>query len=80
MNETDGFVKVVSDVKNDVLLGVQLVGPEVSNLIAEATLAIEMGASAEDLALTVHPHPTLSEVIMEAAEGVYGRSIHGVNR
>ncbi|KAF0245169.1 MAG: dihydrolipoamide [Planctomycetota bacterium] len=80
MNETDGFVKVVSDVKNDVLLGVQLVGVEASNLIAEATLAIEMGASAEDLALTVHAHPTLSEVIMEAAEGVYGRSIHGVNR
>ncbi|MCE9582182.1 MAG: dihydrolipoyl dehydrogenase [Planctomycetes bacterium] len=80
MNETDGFVKVISDVKNDVLLGVQLVGPEVSNLIAEATLAIEMGASAEDLALTVHAHPTLSEVIMEAAEAVYGRSIHGVNR
>jgi dihydrolipoamide dehydrogenase len=80
MNETDGFVKVISDVKNDVLLGVHLVGVEASNLIAEATLAIEMGASAEDLALTVHAHPTLSEAIMEAAEGVYGRSIHGVNR
>lgn len=80
MNETDGFAKVVSDAKNDVLLGVQLVGPEVSNLIAEAALAIEMGASAEDLALTVHPHPTLSEAIMEAAEGVYGKAIHGVNR
>ncbi|MBI2920500.1 MAG: dihydrolipoyl dehydrogenase [Planctomycetes bacterium] len=80
MNETDGFAKVVSDATNDVLLGVQLVGPEVSNLIAEAALAIEMGASAEDLALTCHPHPTLSEAIMEAAEGVYGRSIHGVNR
>ncbi len=80
MNETDGFAKVVSDAKNDVLLGVQMVGPEVSNLIAEATLAIEMGASAEDLALTVHAHPTLSEVIMEAAEAVYGKSIHGVNR
>ncbi|MEK7467712.1 MAG: dihydrolipoyl dehydrogenase [Planctomycetota bacterium] len=80
MNETDGFVKVVSDAKNDILLGVQLVGVEASNLIGEATLAIEMSASAEDLALTVHAHPTLSEVIMEAAEGVYGRSIHGVNR
>ncbi|NUN50160.1 MAG: dihydrolipoyl dehydrogenase [Candidatus Brocadiae bacterium] len=80
MNETDGFVKVVSDAKNDVLLGVQAVGPEVSNLISEAALAIEMGASAEDLALTVHPHPTLSETIMEAAEAVYGKSIHGVNR
>ena len=80
MNETDGFVKVVSDAANDVLLGVQMVGPEVSNLISEAVLAIEMGASAEDIALTVHPHPTLSEALMEACEAVYGRSIHGVNR
>lgn len=74
--ETEGFVKIVADAKTHVVLGVQMVGPEVSNLISEAALAIEMGARLEDLALTIHPHPTLGETMMEAAEAALGHAIH----
>lgn len=74
--ETEGFVKIVADQASDIVLGAAIVGPEASNLIAEAALAIEMGATAEDLALTVHAHPTLPESLMEAAEAVHGRAIH----
>jgi dihydrolipoamide dehydrogenase len=63
--------KVVADAKTDKLLGVHMIGPEVTELIAEAGLAIEMGATLEDLALTIHAHPTLPEAIMEAAESVH---------
>jgi len=75
-NETDGFVKVVSDKKTDVVLGVHMVGPDVSELIAEAGLALEMGATVEDLATTIHAHPTLPEAVMEAAEAVHGMAVH----
>ena len=75
--ETEGFAKILADAKTDVVLGCQVVGPEASNLIAEVALAIEMGATAEDLALTVHAHPTLPEALMEAAEAVHGMAIHG---
>jgi dihydrolipoamide dehydrogenase len=74
--ETDGFVRIVSDAQSKVILGVQIVGPEASDLISEAALAIEMGATLEDLALTIHPHPTLPEALMEAAESGAGRPIH----
>ena len=74
--ETDGFVKVVADAETDELLGVHMVGPEVTELIAEAALAIEMGATAEDLARTIHAHPTLPEALMEAAEAVHGMAVH----
>jgi dihydrolipoamide dehydrogenase len=74
--ESDGFAKVISDTKSGRLLGVHIVGCEASNLIAEATLAIEMGANVEDLALTVHAHPTLPEVLMEAGELAMGHPIH----
>jgi len=74
--ETDGFVKVVADAKTDELLGVHMVGPEVTELIAEAALAIELGATAEDIARTIHAHPTLPEAMMEAAEAVHGAAIH----
>ena len=74
--ETDGFVRVVSDAESRAVLGVQIVGPEASDLISEAVLAIEMGATVEDLSLTMHPHPTLPEAIMEAAESAVGRPIH----
>ncbi len=76
--ETDGFVRIVSDSNTGVVVGVQIVGPEASNLISEAALAIEMGATVEDLALTMHPHPTLPEAIMEAAELAAGKPIHQV--
>lgn len=76
VNEPDGFVKMIGDAKTGRLLGVHIVGAEASNLIAEATLAIEMGAQVEDLALTVHAHPTLPETLMEAAEATLGHAIH----
>ncbi len=74
--EPDGFVKMIGDASTGRLLGVHIVGCEASNLIAEATLAIEMGAQVEDLALTVHAHPTLPETLMEAAEATLGHAIH----
>lgn len=76
--EAEGFVRIVSDAKTGLVLGVQIVGPEASNLISEAALAIEMGATVEDIALTIHPHPTLPEALMEAAEAAAGRPIHQV--
>ena len=76
MDEPDGFVKMITDASNDQILGVHMIGPEVSELIAEAALAIELGATSEDLALTVHTHPTLPETMMEAAEAVHGLAIH----
>ncbi len=74
--ESDGLVKMIGDRKTGRLLGVHIVGPEASNLISEAALALEMGALVEDLALTVHPHPTLPETLMEAAEATLGHAIH----
>jgi dihydrolipoamide dehydrogenase len=74
--ETEGFVKVVADAQTDEVLGVHMVGPEVTELIAEAALAIEMGATSEDLARTIHAHPTLPEALMEAAEAVHGAAVH----
>lgn len=76
MGETDGFVKVISESETDTLLGVHCIGPNASELIAEAVLALEFGASAEDIARTVHAHPTLSEALHEAALGTDGRMIH----
>lgn len=68
MRETEGFVKLVADLNSGVVVGAQIVGVEASTLVSELALAIEMGATVEDLAMTIHPHPTLGEVIMEAAE------------
>ncbi|QLY24824.1 dihydrolipoyl dehydrogenase [Bdellovibrio sp. KM01] len=80
MMETEGFVKMIADAKTHVLLGVHIVGPEASNLISEAVLAIEMGARIEDLALSIHPHPTLGETIMECAEATLGHAIHIIQK
>jgi dihydrolipoamide dehydrogenase len=74
--ETEGFIKIVADAVTDEVLGVHMVGPEVTELIAEATLAIELGATSEDLARTIHAHPTLPEALMEAAEAVHGMAVH----
>ncbi len=75
MNATDGFVKVVATLENQ-LLGVQIVGPNAGELIGEAVLAIELGASVEDFALSIHPHPTLSEGLSEAMENFLGKGVH----
>lgn len=72
----DGLVKFVADAKDDTLLGVHICGYEASDLIAEAALCIEMGGTVSDIGLTVHPHPTLSETLMEAAHVVSGHAIH----
>jgi dihydrolipoamide dehydrogenase len=76
MGERDGLVKVVADAQSDRILGLHILGPRASELIAEAVLAIEFGASAEDIARTSHAHPTLAEAIREAALAVAKRSIH----
>ncbi len=72
----DGMVKILADKETDQILGVHMVGPRVSELIAEAVLAVEFKASAEDIALTSHAHPTLSEVVREAALAVGKRALH----
>ncbi|HEB52450.1 MAG TPA: dihydrolipoyl dehydrogenase [bacterium] len=76
LNETEGWVKVVGDKQTDKLLGVHMIGPEVTELVAEAALAIEMGATVGDLAQTIHAHPTLPEAMMEAAEAVHSMAVH----
>ena len=74
--QTEGKVKVLADATTDRILGVHIVGPRAGDLIAEAVLAMEFGASSEDVARTSHAHPTLAEALKEAALGVEGRSIH----
>jgi dihydrolipoamide dehydrogenase len=76
MAETDGFVKIIADAETDEVLGFGIVGYEASDLISECVLALEMGAFLPDLALTIHPHPTLGEAIMEAAKAALGESPH----
>lgn len=80
IGETDGFVKVVTDTKTGRVVGIHIVGPNASDLISEAALALEVVATAEDIALTVHPHPTLGEALMEAAAHSLGHSVHVANR
>lgn len=76
MNKTDGFVKILADKRTNKVLGVHIIGPHCSEMIAEIVLAMNFGASAEDIALTCHAHPTLTESIKEAALGTQKRSIH----
>ena len=79
MNVSSGFVKILAHKQTDTVLGVHIVGPWASTLIAEVGMVMEFGGSAEDIARSVHAHPTLSEVIKEAALGIDGRMIHGKN-
>ena len=76
MGETTGFIKFIADARTDELLGCHMIGPNVSELIAEIVFAFEYRASSEDVGMTVHAHPTLSEVTKEAALAVLGRPIH----
>lgn len=76
LGESGGFVKIVTDVKYGEILGAHMIGPEVSELLPELTLAQTMELTAEEISRNVHAHPTLSEVIMEAAHGVVGETIH----
>jgi dihydrolipoamide dehydrogenase len=80
MNESEGFVRLVGDGDTGSLLGGQVVAPEASELIAEIGVAIELGATVDDVAETIHTHPTLSEATMEAAENAMEQAIHTLNR
>ena len=75
-NETEGFVKILADATTDKVLGVHLIGPHAGELIAEIGVAMEFGASSEDIARTCHAHPTFSEAVKEAALSVDKRAIH----
>lgn len=79
-NDATGVVKVVADAESDSILGVHVFGPNASELVAQGVIAMEMGSTAEDLALTMFAHPTLSEAVHEAALGVAGHAIHTLNR
>ncbi|HUK33831.1 MAG TPA: dihydrolipoyl dehydrogenase [Vicinamibacterales bacterium] len=76
LDRVDGLTKLIVDPSNERILGVGLVGPNAGELIAEGVLAIEMGANVTDLKLTIHPHPTLTETLMEAAEVFFGQATH----
>lgn len=76
IGEEEGFVKVVSEKKYDEVLGVHIIGPHATELIAEACVAMHLETTADELGRTIHAHPTVSEAVMEAAEGVHGLSIH----
>jgi dihydrolipoamide dehydrogenase len=80
LDRSDGVTKILVDPDTERILGVGICGPGAGELIAEATLAIEMGATVKDLSLTIHPHPTLSETVMEAAEMFYGHASHVLRR
>lgn len=79
-NETDGFYKMIIDAKTHRILGVTIVGSHASDLISEAALAVEMDAEALDVGLTIHPHPTLGEGMMEVAKAALGEAVHIINR
>jgi dihydrolipoamide dehydrogenase len=76
LDRTDGLTKLILDPETEQILGVGLVGPGAGELIAEGVLAIEMGANATDLKLSIHPHPTLTETLMESAEVFFGHATH----
>lgn len=80
LNRTDGLTKIITHKGTGRVIGVGIVGPQAGELISESVLAIEMGATAEDIAFSIHPHPTLAETLMEAAEGIYGASTHIMKR
>lgn len=80
MGVSAGVIKLIGDAKTDLLLGAHIVGPGAGDLIAEMALAMEMGATLEDIATTQHPHPTLAEGMMEAAEHAHGKAIHVANK
>jgi dihydrolipoamide dehydrogenase len=74
--ETDGFVKIVADKKYDEVLGVHIIGPRATELVAEAVLALRLECTVEELVKTIHAHPTMSEAVGEAAHAVLGAAIH----
>jgi len=80
MNKDEGFIKVVAEKSTGRIVGVRIVGPEASTIISEGALAIEMAATLDDVAITIHPHPTLPESMMEATQAAMKKAIHILNR
>ena len=74
--DTTGFVKIVGDKRYDEVLGVHIIGPRATELIAEASLGMQLETTVEEVAETIHAHPTLSEAMLETAHSVYGEAIH----
>jgi dihydrolipoamide dehydrogenase len=80
IGEKEGFVKVIDEEGTDKLLGVHIIGPQATNLIQEAVEVIKLGGRSSDIAWAIHAHPTLSEAVMEAAENIFGKAIHILNK
>lgn len=80
MGRPEGLTKIIADKQSKRVLGVGIVGEHAGDLIAECVLAMEMGALADDIAMSIHPHPSISETVMEAAEGVFGSAIHALRK
>ncbi|MCL4171417.1 UNVERIFIED_CONTAM: hypothetical protein GTU68_036611 [Idotea baltica] len=80
LNAKGGMIKVIGEKESDVLIGFHMVGPSAGDMVSEAALAIEMGATLEDIAMTQHAHPTIPESLMEAAEAAHGKAIHIANK
>jgi len=76
MDEREGYVKMIADIKNNQIAGIHIIGAHASDLIGEASLALQKGCDADDIIETIHAHPTLAEAIPEAAEGILGHPIH----
>jgi dihydrolipoamide dehydrogenase len=76
IGQREGFVKIVADSKYDEILGVHIVGPHATDLIGEAVVAMQMESTAEELARSIHPHPTLTEALMESAMDANGMAVH----
>jgi dihydrolipoamide dehydrogenase len=76
IGEEEGFVKVISEAKYDEVLGVHIIGPHATELVAEACVSMQLETTADELGRTMHAHPTVSEAVMEAAEAVHGLAIH----
>ena len=76
LGHVEGMIKIVADAKSDEILGIHIIGPHATDLIAEGVLAMKAEVTAEELGNTIHAHPTLAEGIMEAAHAVHGRAIH----
>ena len=76
MGETEGLVKIISDARSDEILGAQLIGPEVTEILGEITVAKVLESTSYELSKIIHPHPTLSEAILEAAGAICGEAIH----
>ena len=76
MDEREGYVKMIANSSNNQVVGIHIIGAHASNLIGEASLALQKGCYANDIAETIHAHPTLTEMVAEAAEGILGQPIH----